>query len=129
VNSNLDAKKAHPGVTGGENAAASLIDLMKKSVAMLPPLDVIDAFNEVEGRNRLGNMFNKLGNRTIDCITDGCLCLAKLWESAWKEGNGDQIPNAKLVSIDLLSLKDLYEDKFFLEAFKLTDRGYIDALE
>jgi hypothetical protein len=49
--------------------------------------------------------------------------------SPWKEGNGDQIPNGKLVSIDLLSLKDLYEDKFFLEAFKLIDRGYIAALK
>jgi len=34
-----------------------------------------------------------------------------------------------MVSIDLLSLKDLYEDKFFLEAFKLIDRGYIAALK
>ena len=70
-----------------------------------------------------------LENEVIDCIAEGCLCLAKLWESAWKEGNGDQMPNAKLVSINLLSLKDLYEDKFFSEAFKLADRGYIDALK
>jgi hypothetical protein len=35
----------------------------------------------------------------------------------------------KLVSIDLLSLRDLYEDKFLLEAFKLTDRRYIDAVK
>src|SRR2546423_11032905 len=34
VNSNLDTKKAHPRITGGQNAAASLIDLMKKSVAV-----------------------------------------------------------------------------------------------
>ncbi|HET7344823.1 MAG TPA: hypothetical protein VFJ05_03010 [Nitrososphaeraceae archaeon] len=80
-------------------------------------------------KNTLESLLASGGNRTIDCIVEGCLCIAKLWKSAWKGGNGDQIPNAKLVSVDLLSPKDLYEDKFFLEAFKLTDRGYIDALK
>jgi hypothetical protein len=39
---------------------------MKKSVATLAPLDIVDVFNEVGGRNRLENMFDKLGDRTID---------------------------------------------------------------
>ena len=59
VNSELENKKAHPGITGGINGANSIIELMK-CVTTLPPLDIVDAFNEVQGHNRLDNMFNNL---------------------------------------------------------------------
>lgn len=59
VNSELENKKAHPGITGGINAANSITELMK-CVTTLPPLDIVDAFNEVQGHNRLDNMFNNL---------------------------------------------------------------------
>jgi len=128
VNSELDNKKAHPDITEGINAATSIIELMKKCVNTLPSLDIVDAFNEVPGHNRLENMFNKLSSRTIHCVADGSLYLAMLWESAWKEGNGDSIPINKLIQCDLSSLKNLYENKSFLEAFRLTDQGYADVL-
>ena len=51
-----------------------------------------------------------------------------LWESVWKEGGGDSIPINKLILCDIASLKSLYENKSFLEAFRLTDQGYIDVL-
>jgi hypothetical protein len=37
-----------------------------------------------------------------------------------REGNVDLIPNNKLASIGLASL-NLYEDKLFLDAFRLTN--------
>jgi hypothetical protein len=102
---------------------------MRRTVATLPPLNVVDAYNEVSGLDRIDHMFEVLGDRTVSCISEGCLTLATLWESAWKEGNGDHtISDDKLVSVERLSLKDLYEDKWFLEAFRLTDTGYVDAL-
>lgn len=39
---NEELRRDHPGVTDRQNAAACLIDLMKKSVATLPPLDVVN---------------------------------------------------------------------------------------
>ena len=34
-------------------------------------------------------MWHSLGDNTIKVMADGCVCLARLWDSAWEEGGGD----------------------------------------
>lgn len=128
VNAELGGKTVKPDVAGGHAAAVSVIELMRSTFAKLPPLDVIDAFNEKDGRERLPHMWDSLGKRTVSCMADGCLRLAALWASAWKEGDGNKIPASKLSPVSRDELKALYLDPDFLPAFRLTDPEFAAAL-
>lgn len=127
INQTLQSKTAPPDVKGGHAAASSVIELMRGTIKKLPPLTVIDAFNEGTGNNRVRHMFDALGKKTIVCMSDGCLRLAALWASAWKEGGGNQIPANKLGEVKRSTLMTLYNNPDFLPAIRLQDPAF--ALE
>jgi hypothetical protein len=129
VNQDLINNVAKPDVKGGQEAAISVVALMRRTIKKLPPIRVIEAYNDVPGgQQRTEHMFNTLGKKTAACMADGCLRLASLWASAWKEGNGNKIANAKLGPIDRNELKKLYNTKSFLEAFRLQEPGFLTVL-
>lgn len=128
VNENLKTKKAKADVKGGKEAALSVVALMRGTIKKLPPMDVINAFNEKTGAERLPNMFSVLGKRTTSCMADGCIRLGSLWASAWKEGGGSTIANTKLGAVSRDELKALYNNKEFLPAFRLKDPQFETAL-
>lgn len=68
-------------------------------------------------------LWDQLGEPTIGLLARGSLCLAILWESAWKEGGGDQIPAAELGPVDLDTLAAVYLDKTFLPSRSLGKIG------
>ncbi len=122
VNALLAKSKAKPAaVRGAAGAAAAVVDLMSRTLALIPPIEVIDAFDAEEGRARIPHMWDTLGPRTVRTIANGSLALARLWQSAWKEGKGDRIAAAKLAAVDTKALRALYMDKSFLEASWLKD--------
>jgi len=104
------------------------MNLMKKIMQILPPLEIIEVFDRSSGRNKFKKMYESLGTQTINCLSEGSFFLAKLWESAWLEGNGDLIAESNISLIDKQILKDLYDDPTFLESFQLTDSKYKNAL-
>ena len=55
-------------------------------------------------------------------MADGCRTLALLWESAWKEGKGDQ-KIKDLTASDPGDLSSLYVKTNFLKSYLLTDIG------
>lgn len=114
VNEILKDYKSLPQVKSGKEAAALTIELMKNTFEILPPMEIINAFNEKEGRERTDYMWETLGDKTNKCLAEGCKALAVIWESAWKEGNGDSIPDDELIEISKSDLKKLYMDKDFL---------------
>jgi hypothetical protein len=128
VNANLKGSKAKADLNGGREAALSVVELMQSTVKKLPPMDVIDAFNDKDGRERLPHMFSVLGKRTTSCMADGCMRLASLWASAWKEGKGSKIASSKLGLVAREDLKALYNDKAFLPSFRLQDPKFEAAL-
>src|SRR5262245_35919 len=83
-------------VTGGAAAAHRVVTLMKDTLGLIPPIEVIDAFNAETGRDRIGHMWDVLGDRTCRTIGNGCIALAHLWQSAWMEGHGNSIAVSKL---------------------------------
>lgn len=133
VNQKLARVKAKADVNGGKQAALSVVELMRGTIKKLPPLDVIESFNEHSDTSRIQNMFNDLGKRTTSCMADGCLRLASLWASAWKEGGGSKIAASKLAAVDREELKALYADKKnvdkFLPAFRLQDPKFAETLD
>ncbi len=128
INEKLKGKKAKADIQGGHEAAVKVIALMRKTVKTLPPLKVIEAFNDAPSNNRIPHMWDVLGERTITCMSGGCLRMASIWASAWKEGGGSKIGNTKLVAIKQGVLMDLYNDKKFLPAFRLQDEEFASAL-
>jgi hypothetical protein len=127
VNEKLKTPIVSATVIGGRNAAMSVIKLMRDTISILPPLEIVEAYNNVDGRGRIPYMLEVLGDRTAQCIANGCICLASLWQSAWMEGKGKNIPEYKFVSVDRQDLKQLYEDKHFLEAFRLEDKEFLEV--
>jgi hypothetical protein len=129
VNQELTNRVAKANVKGGKEAALSVVSLMRNTVKQLPPLRIIEVYNEVPGGpGRTENMFNKLGKKTASVMAEGCVCLASLWASAWKEGNGNKIATTKLGLADWKELQKLYNTKSFVEAFRLKEAGFADVL-
>ena len=105
----LKNKTATPKVTGGKQAALATLALMRRSATTLPPIEILIANRETPGgAGRSRRLWEKLGARTIKCMADGALTLTVLWESAWKEGNGDQFTNTKLKALSKTALRNLY---------------------
>jgi hypothetical protein len=129
INEALKGKKAKADVKGGHAAAVSVIALMRQTFKTLPPIEIIEAFNGAPPNDRLGHMWDVLGERTVTCMSAGCLRMASLWESAWVEGGGGKIGNANLDEIKHAQLMSLYNNKNFMPAFRLQDQGFADALK
>jgi len=122
VNAKARGTSAKPDVRGGRNAAHSVIDLMRNTIQKLPPLDIIEAYTDAKrSSNGKKYLFDTVGERTISCIVNGIIRLASIWESAWREGDGKSISDDKLTSVGKEDLMALYNDKKFLEAFRLQD--------
>jgi len=118
VNRALRGKKvgASELVAGGRAAADATVALMEATVTTLPPVDIIDAFDAVPGRERIDHMWEALKARTVTCVARGALVLAGIWESAWREGGGEKIAAARLETIRPSTLKALYLDRTFVPA-------------
>ncbi|RFM28310.1 Nal1-like putative serine protease [Deminuibacter soli] len=126
----LDNKvKATQLVTGGHEAAAFVISLMRKTFTTLPPMDIIEAFGNVSGRGKYAAVWKVLGKKTIKVIASGANAMAVLWQSAWVEGNGKAIPASKYAAITTDELQAIYEDYRFVQSFNITDAGFQHALE
>jgi hypothetical protein len=128
VNKKLTGTKVNPKFTGGKNSAIFIMQKMKEAMENLPPLEIIKVYDESKGSQKYNKMFLGLGDKTIDCLCEGASSLAEIWESAWKEGDGDLIEESKLSLINKEILKNIYEDVKFLQSFQLTDENYDKAL-
>jgi hypothetical protein len=101
---------------GGKAAANATMQLMEYTLQTLPPRDVIAAYNERSGRDRTPYMWDALGSRTIECMAEGTVYLAEMWENAWREGGGDRIAASELGPVDKGALRRLYLNKSFLKS-------------
>jgi hypothetical protein len=120
VESAIGNRKAKKDVSGGKEAAASIIQLFRDVRKILAPEEIVEFFQTLTD-NKPTQMWEEFGDRTAKCMALGCLRLASLWQSAWVEGGGDQIPNNKLTEIKTSALRQKYERKTFLESMNLKD--------
>jgi hypothetical protein len=114
-------------VRGGHGAAVGVVQLMQKTFAAISPREIIDTFVPIQEEKpaaRAKAMWQKLGERTIDVMSDGCSCLAQLWDSAWQEGDGDT-NIAQFDAIDEATLEGLYRNPDFLHSYTLDTIGTI----
>ena len=122
VETKLDSLPAGELPTDGASAAKAVVKLMKDTFAKIAPMDIVEAFKAEEGQQpkAIANaLWDAFGDRTIDVIADGSDCLARLWQAAWKQGDGDRtIGSVDQVARDVLSA--IYEPKTFLQSETLS---------
>ncbi|MFY0566703.1 hypothetical protein ACN28E_23085 [Archangium lansingense] len=120
---NERVKRTHVTDTlqSGAAAADAVVQLMQATFDTLSPMEVIEAYNEQGGRQRIPHMWDVLGERTCDCMARGARCLAMLWESAWREGGGTKLATSQLGPVDAQTLLTLYSDPAFIPVSWLRD--------
>ena len=95
----------------------------------LPPMEIINVFKLAE--HKVDEMFSKLGKVTCELMGDGSLRLGSLWESAWKQGGGNNI-DTEMTKVPIELLQQFYDDKVdktFLESFKIKNPKFALALK
>jgi hypothetical protein len=95
---------------------------MQRSAKRIPPRKLVDAFLDAGGKSTVAvqdALWEDFGPKTIDTMTDGARVLARIWEGAWKKGNGNAIPTNELGMIEPDLLKTHYENLKFVESVDL----------
>ena len=121
VNQAVGTAKVKGSLAGGFEAAQSVIALVRRVRKILPPERINDVFEDVQGRDCVSRLFDELGEDAVECMAEGAKELARLWDSAWREGGGDVIGQARLVAISKSQLRQRYERKTFLESLTLRE--------
>jgi len=111
-------------VKNGFEAAQRTIELMRDTFRRIPPSDIVEAFVE-HGKGKKGraeSLWKEFGEETIACMQNGTHLLASLWESAWKEGQGEQNVHA----VDALTERKamaICARKTFLPSYSIGEIG------
>lgn len=122
INQQTAGSKVKKVFKGEDAAADAVVELMAGTIQRLAPSEVVQAYRDSKGREQLQAMWNRLGERTVNCMADGALCLATIWESAWQEGGGpSNVRDEQLVAIDRNTLVALYSTSSFLQSRWLRD--------
>ena len=96
---------------------------MDRSANTIPPKKIVAAFVKAGGKDIAAvrdDLSKKFGAGTIAVMTDGARVLAKIWEGAWAEGHGNQIPEGQLGPIDPDVLNEHSRDPKSVESLTLT---------
>ena len=116
----LKTRSVSGSFRGGHGAALRVVALMRDTFNKLPPKDIVDAYNEEKGpAKRIARLWKDFGEKTITRMVEGCVCMADIWASAWKEGGGESLPKSSLVEMDRQALQNLYKDKEFFPSMAL----------
>jgi hypothetical protein len=116
--------KAAPGIMTAHDAAVETVALMNRSMLLIPPAELCDSYIAAGGKKTVAvadKLWDIWGEKTIGTMADGSMFLARLWESAWQVGNGDQIKKSKIAPILFAKLESLYLDKSFVPSLALDD--------
>jgi hypothetical protein len=110
-------------VSGAAQAAAAVVDLMARTIEAIKPSDLLEVFdNPPAGQSKTTALWNAFGDATIARLADGARTLAVLWQSAWDEGDGDDIAVSHMTTQSQAALQLRYNDKTFAPNAWLKDQ-------
>jgi len=115
VSEGLQGATPEPLISGGQAAAVATVDLMSRTFANLHPKDIVDAY--AAGRD----LWKHFGPATLATLVAGTVTLARLWQSAWAEGDGESVPASHLVAVGEAELAGIYGDPNFVPSLTLAD--------
>jgi hypothetical protein len=107
-----DPKEKIAEIGNGYDAAKAVIALIAATQKEIAPRAIVDKWVELSGtpaKAKAQAMWEAFGDDTVTCMARGTRYLAKLWQAAWKLGNGDA--NIKpTTAIKKKDLADLYNN-------------------
>lgn len=106
-----------PSVTSGASAVHRAVGMMCWAFDRVEPVKLIEAY--IAAGNKMP--WEQFREPVIDCVAEGVLLTADLWESAWIQGRGDELAAADLGHIDSRELERLYTDPRFLPSLSLAE--------
>ena len=126
LNTRLSGVRVGPTFAGqgGKGAALRVIRLMRETIQHIPPEDICNAYNEEHApAARVNRLWHDFGEATMDRLAEGVKCLAEIWESAWQEGGGPNIPANLLHAIRTDRLASIYRTNSFVISKALGEMG------
>lgn len=108
-------------IRGGKAAAKLVIELMRSTHQNLPPMKIIETFDNNAGKGKYERAWETLGEGTVKNVANGCYHMAVLWQSAWVEGGGKAVGKNQLGAIDHQDLIELYSNYHFVQSYRLDD--------
>jgi hypothetical protein len=122
VDAALSHAKVKNDVKSGWGAARATFDLMSDAHDRLSPEAIIDADDPALGEtDRAKRLWANAAVRreTVRSLAASAVTLARLWASAWKQGNGKAVPASKLKALTEKELGNLVRSKTFAPALTL----------
>jgi hypothetical protein len=125
---NVKASSAAPyaAVNNGHEAAAVVIELMRRTMFRISPEDLCNKYIEVaplRGPEEWDALWEAFGDGTVANMSDGAAALAHLWQEAWRVGDGNANVTAEPKAIAFRRLVALYMDEYkagnFIPSFTL----------
>jgi len=110
-------------VRGGQDAGFAVLELMRRTRDRIDPTALVEAYAAtLQGDGNAPEvLWNEFGAPTGEAIVDGCRVLARLWDSAWREGGGPEIDDDLLVAVPASELVALYSDQLFVPSLPLDE--------
>jgi hypothetical protein len=119
-------------VANGRDAAAMTVELMRRTLSVIKPRDILDAFEPVrqESKRDIADaLWSQFGSGTVEVMSSGVTALAHLWQAAWRAGDGDHNVRAVTEPIDPDRLAEIYRDEYlddrFLPSYTLNQIGAV----
>jgi len=112
----LDRARTVKRFRGSKEVGDAIMALAESTLTTIPPIDIINLYNSSSGSSRAKVMWNALGDSVVKVMCDGAMTLAEIWESAWIEGGGPKISLQEIGMFKQPEIRELYDDKAFLEA-------------
>ena len=114
------AEKLVP-MTTGKNAAELIVRLAAKTHETIHPRDIVDAWVDLKPlkkRDRTVAMWERFGEKTVQCMARGSRCLTHLWAEAWVRGGGDANIGST-AKVTKTAIRNLYDDTGVLRSVSL----------
>jgi hypothetical protein len=112
-----------PPMESGHDVATAVVQLMDRAAHQVDPLSLIHAYAETQGGSSKAvttTLWDAFGPGTIATLCDGTVTLATIWESAWREGGGEQrFSVSQMQALDRAALQARYEDPAFVPSLDL----------
>ncbi len=111
-------------VGSGKEAAGLIVQMMKKVFTKIDPAALSKLVEKYKGDGKAAQaeqMWKVVGADTMGTLfAEGIVCLASLWQSAWKNGQAD----THITELDVVDMEDLrktYENQDFLPSVNIKE--------
>ena len=135
VNTRLQQQApAAPAIATGHEAATALIEMMHGAHQRLSPTDIIEADDPtLKPKARAEHLWNNndIRDATVASLADSVRLLARLWETAWQQGGGNQLPQNAIRTFSEAKLSGVYrhEHDTFVPSMSLDEMAQSGSFE